>query len=67
MGRSNYHQPTTEEKLAELKLEICKILRHEIIYSRYGQKEIAFRLGTSQGNISRVLNRRIDALTVNQL
>lgn len=67
MGRDNFFTETADQKMAEVKLEICRILRREILYSHRSQKEIAWRLGTSQGNVSRVLNQRVDALTVNQL
>jgi len=67
MGRDNYYTPSTEEKMAEVKMEICHILRREILYSPRSQREIAWRLGTSQGNVSRVLNRRVENLTINQL
>lgn len=67
MSRENIFIHASEGKLDEVKLEVCRVLRHEILCSRKSQKQIAIRLGTSQGNISRVLNQRVETLTINQL
>jgi hypothetical protein len=57
----------SEEKLNQLKEEICRVLGHAMYTSRYPRCELARRLRTSEANISRVINRRVDDLTFNQL
>lgn len=55
------------EKLNEVKFEICRILDYEMTYTQRTQQQLALRLGTSQANISRVMNRKVNELTFNQL
>lgn len=61
-----WHRPP-EEKLNQIKLEICCVLDREFAFTQLTQKELAKKLGTSQSNISRVENKKIEELTFNQL
>lgn len=59
-----------QDKLNELKFEMCMIIDKELSYHRVsqrGQKYAAAYLGTSQANISRVVRKKVEQLTFNQL
>jgi predicted XRE-type DNA-binding protein len=57
----------TQTKMDEVKKQLCDAIYKEIITLRRSQKDIARRLGTTQSNISRVINRRVKYLTFGQL
>lgn len=56
-----------QEKLNQLKYQLCKAIEYEIYRIRLTQYRAAVMLGTSQANVSRVVRKRTDQLTFNQL
>ena len=56
-----------KEKINELKFQVCQAIDREISKQRISQQKAAIFLGTSQGNISRIVRKRVDQLTFNQL
>ena len=67
MSRENFYVKPNQEKIDEVKLELCRALYFEIIYAHCDYQGIANKLGTSPANVSRVMNKRIANLTINQL
>lgn len=59
--------PDTQAKIDEVKVQLCDAIYKEIISLRRTQKDVARRLGTTQSNVSRVINRRVKYLTLSQL
>ena len=56
-----------KHKIDELKFQVCQAIDREIANQRISQQKAAIFVGTSQGNISRIVRKRIDQLTFNQL
>ena len=65
--KSKFNYEPCKEKMNELKFELCVAIDREINNMRMSQVRIACHLGTSQANISRVGNKKVDQLTFNQL
>jgi hypothetical protein len=59
--------PETKDALNEIKRHICRAIRYQIYLERKSYRQIAFKLQTSESNICRVMNERVDDLTFNQL
>lgn len=58
-----YHQ----QKLNSMKFQICELIDRELLYMRLNQKQAAVVMATNQANVSRVRNRRVEQLTLDQL
>lgn len=59
-----------EEKLKELKYELCVVIDyevHKLWRTGVSRRRIANQLGTSQATLSKVCCKRTDQLTFNQL
>jgi predicted XRE-type DNA-binding protein len=56
-----------EEKLKEIKIYLCHILRKIITQQRWEQRETAWMLGTSEAAVSRMVNFQTEFLTINLL
>lgn len=56
-----------EEKIQEVKEELCAALRKIAWEDGWSQVEMAETIGTSQANLSRCLRFRTDKITINQL
>ncbi len=70
MGRRGVLKGESEEKLNELKMELCRAIDyevHKLIRAGISKKMLAFELGTSQANLSRAINKKTETLTFNQL
>lgn len=67
MSRRHELAPNPKEKLNEIEIEICRAIEFEIRLLYWEQKTIARKLGTSESCVSKVLNRRVNELTFNQL
>lgn len=67
MSRRAWYRVYPDEKLDDVKKQICEFLSHEMLYEQLDQKGMARKLGTSQANVSRVQNLRVEDLTFNQL
>ena len=55
------------QKINEIKFYLCHQIDKASHRRRFDYKMLAEFLGTSQGAVSRVVNKRIDDVTVNQL
>ena len=55
------------EKLNEIKFLICNVIDHEMVRLQWTPLTLACHFGTTPSNISRVLNKKVDELTFNQL
>jgi hypothetical protein len=55
------------EKLKEVKLELCYLIKRHQARENLTAKALAFYMGTSQSNVSLVSRLNVDKLTINQL
>lgn len=56
-----------EEALNRCKFHLCHQIDRLITRERWTQKQAAYYLGTSQANVSRVGNKKLDQLSMTQL
>ena len=54
-------------RLNEMKAVLCNAIDHELMLEHKSKEALAILLGTSQANVSRVVNKRVEQLTFNQL
>jgi len=57
----------SQQKLKEIKTELCHLIKRSARRRNYDQKTMAFYMGTTPSNASLVDNIRIEQLTINQL
>lgn len=55
------------EKLNQLKFEICYVIDNEMTRYQWTQLELAFHVGATQSCINKVVNKKVDELSFNQL
>lgn len=71
MARRGKLRLESKKKLDALKFEICLVLDYDIHLTcrelQISKKALAVHLGTSEANLSRIGNKRLDQLTFNQL
>lgn len=69
MGRRKQYELTIDkqERIDNVKREICYTIRRLIVRNRWSQKRVANLLNTSESAISRVVNLRVEQLTLTQL
>jgi|GEM_PF-4571371 len=60
-------KPPAQEKIDAVKLELCYAIDRAIARQMWTYAEAAFWMGTSKANVSRVVNKRTNRLTVGQL
>jgi predicted XRE-type DNA-binding protein len=61
------HFKPNKEKIDEIKIDICRKIDLIMVMQQWNQRQLAFYLGTSRANVNRVVNRRIEHLTLSQL
>lgn len=67
MARKNRWGSKDNEKLDEVKRELCWKIKIAMARTQYNQYQLAIYLGTSQARISDVQNSKVERLTFNQL
>jgi len=67
MSRRSEIFDTDHKALEPLKLELCLAISVVCMRYQWTQQQAAIRMGTSRANVSRVQNKRIAQLTLNQL
>lgn len=67
MSRAPVRFGNKEESLDPVKIELCLAIDRAIARKGWTYTAAAIQMGTSRANISRVVNKKIDKLTLNQL
>jgi predicted XRE-type DNA-binding protein len=67
MRKNRFRNKEYEEKLNNIKWEVCRMLQRVAHRNGWYQYQLASRLGTTQSRISHVFGQKYDKLTFDQL
>lgn len=67
MNEKFYFRSPNQEKLDEVKLQLCDRIDRFMVWQHLTQEQLAFQLGTSRANVNRIVNRKIKHLSISQL
>ena len=67
MSRSSQIFQTNHKALDPLKMQLCLAIEIVCLRNQWTQRQSAVYMGTSRANLSRVQNKKLERLTVNQL
>jgi predicted XRE-type DNA-binding protein len=67
MDTRRYKRVYSEEKITEVKIELCRAIRRVAMREGWSQKDMARYLSASESRVGHAVRFQVDKLTLNQL